>query len=156
MKILPATVTTASWMVPGTIRDPCTWCYQRPHGRFLLEMLSNDDLLPATSEFLPSFPRSTFPSRAAAANCADRADLGLDTGVTLFMSFLLVPFTHFYFLPVAELLLVSITGEEKRGQSQEGCPGAHRWGPIPYFHFPAETLSLAASMPGMELTLIYP
>lgn len=67
-------------------------------------------------------------------------------------------FMPFYVVPVAELVLVSITGEEKKGQSQEGCPGAHRLGSIPYFH-PAHrssSVSLAASMTGMELILIYP
>lgn len=99
-----------------------------------------------------------FPSCAAAADCADSADLGLDTGVTLFMSFLFMSFMPFHFVPVAELLLVPITGEEKKGQSQESCPGAHRLRSIPYFH-PAHrfsSVSLAASMTGMKLNLIYP
>lgn len=110
-------------MVPGIIRDPSTRCYQRSHGMFLLGMLSNDDLLPATSEFQPSFPRSMFPSRAAAADCAESADLGLDTGVTLYMSFLLMSFTPFYSVPVAELLLVSITGKRRRDSHRRDAQG---------------------------------
>lgn len=82
-----------------------------------------------------------FPSCAAASGCADSADLGLGTGVTLFMSFLLMSFTSFNFIPVTELLLVSTTGEEKKGQSQESCPGHTAGGPIPYFH-PTENLWL--------------